>query len=445
MIASGAAVFYSRAMTMIDSQAQLEQLRAEATTPERQIKLAQGLFQSGRHEEAREMIARAAEGGDARASLFAGVWMLVGIGGPVSPEEAAVHLRRADAAGDGGATFLLSTLAVNDMLGPRDWDSALQLLLRAAAAGYGRAATALAMLIDADAPVRAALFERGARGGDPLAQYFYGRRLLDGADTQRAGIAWLSHAARSNEPCSQRLLAARGLALDTAPLVAAPPPAVDWAAAGRLVRWPHQRAIPPATTQRDAPRVASIARFLDSDECDYLMSRGSALLRRATAAGASGAAADVRTNDSMKYGVVESDPAIQSIDTRIAAALGARAGDGERLALLRYRPGQHYAPHFDWIDPTDPSKAADLAAWGQRIKTLIVYLNDDFEGGETSFPRAEKLIFRGERGDALMWDNLTAAGAVDPLTLHAGLTPATGEKWLLSLWLRDRNQGRNFT
>jgi prolyl 4-hydroxylase len=66
-----------------------------------------------------------------------------------------------------------------------------------------------------------------------------------------------------------------------------------------------------------------------------------------------------------------------------------------------------------------------------------VYLNDDYEGGETEFPRIG-LRFRGKRGDALMFDNVRPSGALDYDTLHAGLPPTRGEKWLFSQWVRSR-------
>ena len=66
---------------------------------------------------------------------------------------------------------------------------------------------------------------------------------------------------------------------------------------------------------------------------------------------------------------------------------------------------------------------------GQRAATLLVYLNDDYEGGETDFPRIN-FRFKGGLGDALIFSNIDPAGAPDYDTVHAGLPPTTGEKWL---------------
>jgi prolyl 4-hydroxylase len=80
--------------------------------------------------------------------------------------------------------------------------------------------------------------------------------------------------------------------------------------------------------------------------------------------------------------------------------------------------------------------AAELASRGQRIATFLVYLNDDYTGGETRFGRIG-LSHRGARGDALLFANTDERGRPDEDTMHAGLSPATGEKWVFSQWIRS--------
>ena len=95
------------------------------------------------------------------------------------------------------------------------------------------------------------------------------------------------------------------------------------------------------------------------------------------------------------------------------------------------------AQHFDYLDPNEPAYAAELAARGQRTHTFLVYLNDDFTGGETSFPRLG-LAHTGKPGDALVFANVDASGAPDEKTMHAGLPPTSGEKWVFSQWIREK-------
>jgi hypothetical protein len=196
-----------------------------------------------------------------------------------------------------------------------------------------------------------------------------------------------------------------------------------------------------AVRECGAPQITSVAGLLRQDECDYLMSRGAPYLQPAYVGGASGAAVAnaVRSNDAMMFSAADTDVVVQSIDSLIAKVLHSPPENGERLAMLHYRPGQAYAPHCDWIDPAAPGKAKIVAHGGQRIATLLVYLNDGFTGGETHFVRLD-WSFRGQSGDALLWSNVRPDGAIDPTTLHAGRTPVSGEKWLLSKWMRNRTQ-----
>lgn len=71
------------------------------------------------------------------------------------------------------------------------------------------------------------------------------------------------------------------------------------------------------------------------------------------------------------------------------------------------------------------------------MATFLIYLNSDFEGGETDFPELN-LSYRGAPGDALQFANVDASGAPDVRTLHAGRPTRSGEKWLFSQWVRAR-------
>lgn len=86
------------------------------------------------------------------------------------------------------------------------------------------------------------------------------------------------------------------------------------------------------------------------------------------------------------------------------------------------------------------ARAAELAPRGQRAATFLIYLNEAYEGGATQFPRLD-WQYRGGRGDALLFSNVDAAGAPDYNTVHAGMPATSGEKWVLSQWIRTRPVG----
>lgn len=185
-----------------------------------------------------------------------------------------------------------------------------------------------------------------------------------------------------------------------------------------------------------APRTVAVPGFLPRRICDWLISLAVGRTKPALVYARGGAAAveaGARNNSFMEFGLLNCDVVVLLTRQRIAAAIGAPVGALENSQILHYEMGQQFARHFDYLDPRLP----DVAERGQRIVTFLIYLNDAFEGGETDFPRLG-LRHRGETGGALYFGNLDAAGAGDPRTLHAGLPPTRGEKWLFSQWVRNR-------
>ena len=122
---------------------------------------------------------------------------------------------------------------------------------------------------------------------------------------------------------------------------------------------------------------------------------------------------------------------------RIVALADVPPSGVEVTHVLHYKVGEQFAPHYDFLDVNVPGHAKDVALRGQRAMTLLVYLNEDYEAGETAFPLLGK-AFKGRKGDALVFWNLEPDGTPDRRTLHAGTAPTRGEKWLLSQWIRIR-------
>jgi len=132
----------------------------------------------------------------------------------------------------------------------------------------------------------------------------------------------------------------------------------------------------------------------------------------------------LRTSDGSTLHPLIEDPATHALTRRLAALSRTLPEQGEPLQILRYRPGQEYRPHHDWLNDPNP-----------RVMTALVYLNDDYEGGETAFVRTG-LKVRGRRGDVLVFRSEGPDGGMDPLSEHAGLPVTAGTKYLASRWIR---------
>jgi prolyl 4-hydroxylase len=233
------------------------------------------------------------------------------------------------------------------------------------------------------------------------------------------------------EPARRELeLLARDSALDPAALRAK----ID------LSAW---RSAPPARIQFEKPRIVVIERFADPQECQWLIGRAaSGGLQRAKVYRSSSTAqvAETRTNREMSFTIFNADVVLSLIRDRISAAVGAPVSHFEITKLLHYSPGEQFALHADFIEAKTPELARELAARGQRSATFLIYLNDGYEGGATQFPGLS-WQYRGGRGDALLFSNVDASGGPDYDTIHAGMPPTSGEKWVLSQWVRTRPVG----
>ncbi len=179
----------------------------------------------------------------------------------------------------------------------------------------------------------------------------------------------------------------------------------------------------------DAPAVTLFAGLFSPAECRYLAEAAAPMLEPAVVVDpATGRQRPdpVRVCDSAGFPWPLENPAVHALNRRLAAASGTAPEQGEPLQVLRYRPGGEYRPHFDAI----PGFA------NQRIMTLLVWLNEDFEGGETHFP-TPGLKLRGRTGDSLLFRNTGPDGRRDPQAGHAGLPVARGEKLIASRWIRQ--------
>ena len=125
---------------------------------------------------------------------------------------------------------------------------------------------------------------------------------------------------------------------------------------------------------------------------------------------------------------------LRVLQRRLAALTGMPLAHAEPLAVLRYAKGEEYRAHRDYL--RDPVELAPDAP-GQRVRTVFCYLSDVGAGGATDFPLLGVRI-EPRRGRVVMFDNVDAAGAPDPDTLHAGMPVIRGRKWLATLWMRER-------
>lgn len=196
----------------------------------------------------------------------------------------------------------------------------------------------------------------------------------------------------------------------------------------------------PARPVSQRPHVLIADGFVTPAVCDWLRGRAEPRLEPAQVydpATGEGRIAAIRTNSAMAFQLEDLDVVMALVREKLARLAGLPAHGLEPCQVLHYRPGQTFDWHVDYFDPATPGHREQLARRGQRIATCLIWLNDDYEGGETAFAAGD-LRLKGKTGDAVLWANVTPRGAIEPLSRHAGLPPTAGEKWVLSQWIRPR-------
>jgi hypothetical protein len=336
---------------------------------------------AGNHDEAINCLARGTGAGDAACTEQLGMRLLTGQNAPLLRDEGLQFIGEACAKGFGeGAARAAGVIALGEG-GMADWRLALDWLRRSAEAGWVSSRRQLLALADDRA----------------LAQ-----RVAENAElTGRS--AW-------------RELAA----------------SID------LESW---RRAPPPEVRSEDPRVVTFAGLVRPEICGFFISLTPGRLEPARVydpVRRTDVVMAHRSNTLANFDLRRVEFAHALLQARMSAACGMPMRHMEAPNVLHYAPGEQIADHFDFVDPASvPDYAAEVASNGQRVITFLVYLNDDYDGGETAFT---KLGFsnKGRTGDGIYFVNALPDMQPDLRTLHAGCPVTRGEKWLVTQFIRSR-------
>jgi len=187
----------------------------------------------------------------------------------------------------------------------------------------------------------------------------------------------------------------------------------------------------------ESPALLVLEGFLSHQECQALIDAAKPRLSRSLTVDTHTGGQErnrARTSEGMFFEREETE-LVSRIEARIAHLFNWPLLNGENLQVLRYRPGAEYQPHYDYFDPAAPGTDSILARGGQRVATLVIYLNEPEAGGATEFPDIALAVLP-KRGNAVFF-NYAQPHPVS-LTLHGGAPVRLGEKWIATKWLRER-------
>ena len=313
--------------------------------------------------------------------------------------EAMEALKAASLKGDLAAmTELAHRLLVGDRA-PKSPKHALYLLGEAAKKGEARALARLAALTAAGAYVR--------------------------QDWQKA-LQLLGQAAVAGDA------AARGQLACLQPSAA--PPA-DWQEMAQRI--PLQYWLEAADTVPLHENVRRVAELAPLSVCEWLIGRAQGRLGPALvydAVSRENQIHEMRTNTMVLFDYSTFDVVQFLVQSRMSRTCGYPMQHFEAPMVLHYDVGQQITPHFDFIDANAADYAEQIREHGQRMITFLLYLNDRYEGGETTFPELG-IANRGRSGSGLYFINAHADLTPDRRMLHTGSPPVQGEKWIVSQFI----------
>ena len=220
----------------------------------------------------------------------------------------------------------------------------------------------------------------------------------------------------------------------------APADVSDWPALAARIDLQVWRTAPPGEDLSASPHIRILPNFAATEVCRWLIDRAAGRLTRALvyeALSRKTTVSSTRTNTAATFNMLDADLVSVLVQTRIAASLDLSLRQLEPLTVLHYDAGEEITEHYDFVDPRTPNYEDEVRQKGQRIVTFLLYLNDDYEDGETQFCELG-FDHKGRCGEGLFFVNAHPDRSADVRTRHAGRPPRDGEKWIVSQFVRDR-------
>jgi hypothetical protein len=322
-----------------------------------------------------EELRRAAEAGHMPSMTALGTLLLSGRNGTFDPDEGAKLVAAAVERGDAQAMSVMATLKGAGAWTSQSWPEALALLQRAAEGGAMDARAQLVMLAGDQSVAEQARCGKVTPG--------LWQRLRESVDLEK----WI---------------------------VPVPPKQVwDW------------------------PKIWTAENFATPELCAWLVSRGKDKLRPSMMFdGQKSIFLATRTCSDFAFTLVEGGVVLLLLRIRISLATGLKPEQMEPPQIFHYALGQEIKAHYDSLYDNEHPYGREGTYQGDRLATFLMYLNDDYEGGDLDFVKVG-FTYKGKTGDGIFFASMRE-GKPDPQSLHGARPVTKGEKYILSQWIHDR-------
>jgi len=185
--------------------------------------------------------------------------------------------------------------------------------------------------------------------------------------------------------------------------------------------------------------LKEIKHFLSKEQCDHIIDAHSYCLKPSTTGinqKFEGQKTGRTSNTATPILIL---PEIIELQQRVSDLTSLPRENQENPSIIQYPTLGYYNPHYDYFNTSDPDyQRLIVPNGGQRIFTCLLYLNDNFTGGFTHFPKLKQKIIP-ETGKLVWWNNTDYEGHPYQESLHSGTSVKYGSKWITTVWVRLGN------
>ncbi len=189
------------------------------------------------------------------------------------------------------------------------------------------------------------------------------------------------------------------------------------------------------------PILYLVDNFLSNDECDAFIEASEGKLQPSTVINLDNELQHENRTSENCWIAHDANDIVHEVSKRFSILVQMPIRNAEQYQLVYYKKGAQYKPHFDSFDYKTEDGKKYWEPGGQRMITVIAYLNDVEEGGETGFPKLGVKI-PPKKGDVVVFHNtllndFATHPKIHPRSLHGGMPVIKGEKWIVNLWFRE--------
>lgn len=184
--------------------------------------------------------------------------------------------------------------------------------------------------------------------------------------------------------------------------------------------------------------IQEIPNFLTDEECDKIIELSNNKLVPSKIYTENEDLYSTDSRKSQQCWLEDDNDIIKNISERVKKQTNTVNNYQEILQVVNYPIGGFFTPHYDACDGDSTYCDRMNTKGGPRLWTILFYLNDNFEGGETVFPNINRVV-KPKKGKAVIFKNINDNRIIIKQALHGGEPIKSGEKWIANKWIHIDN------